>query len=165
MPKRSALAVVTPLCYFFFLAVPFSDEGLEPSELFGDSDDFDSDVIDVLRVQDTIAAEIARALQIAVEADTVLRASVKSPEVLDAYLRGLHSRGTREGTEAAVADFEKALALDPTAASYICRARVGGRYCRPVNCLPGRCPERIDSPCTLANRQMPTHFSIMSRGD
>jgi TolB-like protein len=129
------------------------------------SDDFDSDVIDVLRVQDTIAAEIARALQIAVEADTVLRASVKSPEALDAYLRGLHSRGTREGTEAAVADFEKALALDPTAASYICRARVGGRYCRPVNCLPGRCPERIDSPCTLANRQMPTHFSIMSRGD
>ena len=54
------------------------------------SDHFDSDVLDVLKVQDTIAAEIARALQIAVEADTVPRASVKSPEVLDAYLRGLH---------------------------------------------------------------------------
>jgi TolB-like protein len=78
------------------------------------SDHFESDVIDVLRVQDTIAAEIARALQIAVEADTAPRASVKSLEALDAYLRGLHSRGTREGAEAAVADFQKALALDPT---------------------------------------------------
>jgi tetratricopeptide (TPR) repeat protein len=68
----------------------------------------------VLKVQDTIAAELARALQIAVEADTVPRTSVKSPEVLDAYLRGLHTPATRAGTEAAVADFQKALALDPT---------------------------------------------------
>jgi TolB-like protein/Flp pilus assembly protein TadD len=80
------------------------------------SDRFESDVIDVLNVQDTMAAEIARALQIAVEIDTVHRASAKSPEALDAYLRGLHSydRATREGSEAAVADFQKALALDPT---------------------------------------------------
>jgi TolB-like protein len=78
------------------------------------SDHFDSDVLDVLKVQDTIAAELARALQIAVEADTVPRASVKSPEVLDAYLRGLHAPATRAGNEAAVADFQKALALDPT---------------------------------------------------
>ena len=80
------------------------------------SDHFESDVIDVLHVQDTIAAEIARALQIAVEVDTVPRASVRSPEALDAYLRGLHSyeRATREGCEAAVANFQQALALDPT---------------------------------------------------
>jgi len=80
------------------------------------SDRFDSDVVNVLQVQDTMAAEIARALQIAVEADTAPRASVKSPEALDAYLRGLHSyeRVTRESSEAAVADFQKALALDPT---------------------------------------------------
>jgi TolB-like protein len=78
------------------------------------SDHFDSDLVDVLKVQDTIAAELARALQLAVEADTVPRASVKSPEVLDAYLRGLHTPATRAGTEAAVADFRKALALDPT---------------------------------------------------
>ncbi len=80
------------------------------------SDHFDSDVVDVLNVQDTMAAEIARALQIAVAADTVPRASVKSPEALEAYLRGLHSNdgATREGSEAAVADFHKALTLDPT---------------------------------------------------
>jgi adenylate cyclase len=80
------------------------------------SDRFDSEVIDVLRVQDTIAAEIARELQITVEVETAPRSSVKSPEVLEAYLRGLHSlaRSSRAGVEAAVAQFQQALTLDPT---------------------------------------------------
>ena len=80
------------------------------------SDGFDSDMIDIIHVQDIIAAELARALQIAVEVDTAPRSSVKSPEALDAYLRGLQSltRPTREGCEAAVVDFKSALALDPT---------------------------------------------------
>jgi TolB-like protein/Flp pilus assembly protein TadD len=80
------------------------------------SDRFDTDEVDVLSVQDTIAAGIVRALQITVEANTVPRASVKSPEVLDAYLRGQQSadRSTRQSCEAAVAQFQKALALDPT---------------------------------------------------
>jgi TolB-like protein len=79
------------------------------------SDRFDSDLVDVLNVQDTIAIEIARALQIAVEADTVPRSSVKSPQVLEAYLRGLESenRESRESSEAAVADYQQALILDP----------------------------------------------------
>ena len=80
------------------------------------SDRFDSDVVGMLKVQDTIAVEIARALQIAVEVDTAPRSSIKSPEALDAYLRGLQSldRQSREGSEAAVATFQRALALDPT---------------------------------------------------
>ena len=80
------------------------------------SDGFDSDMIDIIHVQDTIAAELARALQIAVEVDTAPRSSVKSPEALDAYLRGLQTldRSTREGCEAALANFHRALALDPT---------------------------------------------------
>jgi TolB-like protein len=79
------------------------------------SDRFDSELTDVLQVQDTIAAEIARALQIAVEVNTATRSSVKSPEALDAYLRGLQSlgRGTQEGCEAAAANFQQALTLDP----------------------------------------------------
>jgi adenylate cyclase len=79
------------------------------------SDRFDSDLVDVLNVQDTIAIEIARALQIAVEADTVPSSSVKSPQVLEAYLRGLESenRQSRESSEAAVADYQQALILDP----------------------------------------------------
>ena len=80
------------------------------------SDRFDSEVVDVLNLQDTVAIEIARALQITVEPDTGPRASVKSPEALDAYLHGLQSfdRQSRESVEAAVANFEQALALNPT---------------------------------------------------
>ena len=80
------------------------------------SDGFDSDMIDITHVQDTIAAELARALQIAVEVDAAPRSSVKSPPALDAYLRGLQSfsRSSREGCEAALANFRRALALDPT---------------------------------------------------
>jgi TolB-like protein/tetratricopeptide (TPR) repeat protein len=80
------------------------------------SDRFDSDVVGMLQVQDTIAVEIARALQIAVEVDTAPRSSIKSPESLDAYLRGLQSidRESRESSEAAIASFQQALALDPT---------------------------------------------------
>jgi len=80
------------------------------------SDRFDSEVTDVLQVQDTIAAELARALQIAVAVNTAPRASIKSPDALDAYLRGLQSvdRDSQEGCEAAVAQFQQALSLDPT---------------------------------------------------
>jgi TolB-like protein len=83
------------------------------------SDRFDSEVIDVLGVQDTIAAEIARALQLAVEVGSVPHSSVKSPEALDAYLRGLQSldRLTREDSGVAVANFQLALTLDSTFAA------------------------------------------------
>jgi tetratricopeptide (TPR) repeat protein len=66
-------------------------------------------------VQDTIAAELARALQIVVEVDTRPRPTLKSSEALEAYLRGLQSRNRQslESCEAAVADFQQALALDP----------------------------------------------------
>jgi TolB-like protein len=80
------------------------------------TDHFDSDLLDALKVQDTIAAELARALQITVDAGTASRSSVKSPEVLEAYLRGLQSfnRFSQESSESAVANFQNALALDPT---------------------------------------------------
>jgi TolB-like protein/Tfp pilus assembly protein PilF len=80
------------------------------------SDRFDSEVVDVLKVQDSIAAELARALQIAVEVNAVPRASIKSPEALEAYLRGRQSfaRSTKEGCEAAVAGFKQTLSLEPT---------------------------------------------------
>jgi tetratricopeptide (TPR) repeat protein len=66
-------------------------------------------------MQDTIAAELARALQIAVEVDTAPRSSIKSLEALDTYLRGLQAldRGSQEGLESAVAIFKQALSLDP----------------------------------------------------
>ena len=80
------------------------------------SDRFDSDVVDVLQVQDTIAAALARELQIAVEVRATPSSSVKSPEALDAYLRGLQSqtRQSRESFEAAVANFQLALMRAPS---------------------------------------------------
>ncbi len=87
------------------------------------SDRVDSDLLEVLKVQDTIAAGIARALQVTMEVDAAPRSSVKSPEALDAYLRGLQSLDhvTRESCEVAVANFRKALDIDPTFA----RAAIG----------------------------------------
>jgi TolB-like protein/tetratricopeptide (TPR) repeat protein len=80
------------------------------------SDQFESKLVDVLQIQDSIATEIARVLQIAVEVGMVASASIKSPEALDAYLRGLQSldRGTQEGCQSAVADFQQVLTSDPT---------------------------------------------------
>jgi TolB-like protein len=80
------------------------------------SDDSESEVIDVLNVQDTIAAGVARALQIAVEVDATPRSSIKSPEALNAYLRGRQSLelASQEGLDASVADFQTTLSLDPT---------------------------------------------------
>jgi TolB-like protein len=80
------------------------------------ADSFDSELLDVLSVQDNIAIEIARALELTVEVDTAPRPSIKSPEALEAYLRGLQSedRQSRESSEAAVVDFQRALSLDAT---------------------------------------------------
>jgi TolB-like protein len=79
------------------------------------SDHFDSDVVDLLQVQDSIATELARALQIAVDVNTTSRSAIRSPEALDAYLRGQQAfnHGTEESCESAVADFQRALDLDP----------------------------------------------------
>jgi TolB-like protein/Flp pilus assembly protein TadD len=132
------------------------------------SDRFDSDVIDVLHVQDTIAAEIARALQIAVEVDAAPRSSVKSPEALDAYLRGRQSldRSTQEGCEAAVADFQKALTLDSTfapAAIGLARAYV---YIGSLGWLPTRVAfERAREAALLGQRldpQSPSPHVLMA---
>ncbi len=122
------------------------------------SDHFDSEVVDVLQVQDTIATELARALQIAVEADTAPRAAIKSPGALDAYLRGLQSldRDTQEAAETAVAKFQQALSLDPTfapAAIDLARAYL---YIGDLGWQPPRVAfERAREAATLAQRLDP----------
>jgi TolB-like protein len=80
------------------------------------SDHYDSEVTDVLQVQERIAASIVRAMQIAVEANTQPRSAIKSPQAFDAYLRGLQAqdRTTEESTQASVALFKQSLELDPT---------------------------------------------------
>src|ERR1700733_1200533 len=133
------------------------------------SDRFDSDLVDVLNVQDTIAIEIARALQIAVEADTVPRSSVKSPQVLEAYLRGLASenRQSRESSEAAVADYQQALTLDPAfapAAIGIARVEsfIGAEGWLPTRTAFGRAREAAQLAQRLTPRSPEPHV-LMAR--
>ena len=73
---------------------------------------------DALQVQDEIAESLVRALQLEVTGLSHLqgRALPKNSEVYDAYLRGLHAvnQYNRPGYEEAVADFGRALELDPS---------------------------------------------------
>jgi tetratricopeptide (TPR) repeat protein len=76
---------------------------------------FDRNVTDILRIQQEIATAAARALQLEVafvSADGITRNS----DAYDHYLRGVHAseRYDRQGFEAALSHFRRALELDPT---------------------------------------------------
>jgi adenylate cyclase len=81
------------------------------------SQTYDEPVGDSLKVQDKIASNLARALQVSVGADIQLAHPFKSVEAYDLYLRGRHAydRFDKEGLESAAAYFQQALELDPTA--------------------------------------------------
>jgi TolB-like protein/DNA-binding winged helix-turn-helix (wHTH) protein/Flp pilus assembly protein TadD len=80
------------------------------------SDAYDESVGDTLKVQDQIASNLARALQVTVADYQLERPAFKSPEAYDLYLRGEHAAGRfdKEGLESAVAYFQQVLELDPT---------------------------------------------------
>jgi TolB-like protein/Flp pilus assembly protein TadD len=83
------------------------------------SDTYDAPIGDVLNIQDQIASNLVRALQVSVGAgDFQERASFKTAEAYDLYLRGIHSfdRGDKEGMESAAAYFQQVLDMDPTSA-------------------------------------------------
>ena len=82
------------------------------------SETYDRSVEDILRVQDEIAFDLVRALQLEV-ASSVFSQSQTTPqaaEANDSYLRGLHAhdRFDRRGFEEAAADFRHALDVDAT---------------------------------------------------
>jgi TolB-like protein/Flp pilus assembly protein TadD len=80
------------------------------------SQTYDEPVGDALKVQDKIASNLARALQVSVGADIQLARPFKSVEAYDLYLRGRHAydRFDKEGLESAAAYFQQVLELDPT---------------------------------------------------
>jgi len=82
------------------------------------SDTYDASVDNALDIQDRIAANLVRALQVFVGAAdySFARPVFKSSEAYDLYLRGIHAldRNDKEGVESAVASFQQVLALDPT---------------------------------------------------
>jgi adenylate cyclase len=81
------------------------------------SQSYDNDFADVLTIQDQIATNLVRALQVAVGVDYPSRPRLKSGMAYDFYLRGRHAldRFDRTGFERAAGYFQQALELDPTA--------------------------------------------------
>jgi TolB-like protein/Tfp pilus assembly protein PilF len=80
------------------------------------SDTYDAKAGDVLKVQDAIAASLARALEIAVADVPAPRRSSVNLSAYDLYLRALHllDADSKESCEEAVGTFQQVLELDPT---------------------------------------------------
>ena len=81
------------------------------------SEKYDRNVSDVLKVQGEIATSLVRALQLEMTALSQLQAqSVGYSDSYDMYLRGLHASNwfNERGFEEAIADFRRALELDPS---------------------------------------------------
>lgn len=78
---------------------------------------YDRDMSDVLKMQDEIAVQVVRALQIEVNAsDFASRPVLRDTEAYTEYLKGLHAfnRYDQQGFEQAASDFRHALDLDPS---------------------------------------------------
>jgi TolB-like protein/Tfp pilus assembly protein PilF len=79
------------------------------------SSTYDRKSSDLLAVQDEIALNLARALQVTVSSDFGARASTRSIAAYDVYLRGLNAldQWSQESTDHAAGDFQQSLDLDP----------------------------------------------------
>jgi TolB-like protein len=82
------------------------------------SETYDRHIGDVLKLQDAIAAAVARELQLTVSPGYLTRPTVKSAEAYNLILRGRHAadRWDKDGLDEAAALFRQALDLDATSA-------------------------------------------------
>jgi tetratricopeptide (TPR) repeat protein len=81
------------------------------------SQTYDRDLSDVLKMQDEIAGQIARALQIEVSAgDLVSRPALRNTQAYTLYLQATHvsDRYDRQGWEQIMSDLQRAFELDPS---------------------------------------------------
>ncbi len=84
------------------------------------SETYDRPIGDALKLQDEIAAGLARALEVSIgAADLQPRGTLRNTEAYQFYLRGRHAfdRYDKDGDEQAAVDFQKALDLEPTFAN------------------------------------------------
>jgi TolB-like protein/thioredoxin-like negative regulator of GroEL len=84
------------------------------------SQSYDRDFIDVLKMQDEIAASLVRVLQIEVNDEAIVsRPALRNTQAYTLYLRGLHAKDQfdQQGLEQAVSYFQQALDLDPSIAA------------------------------------------------
>jgi adenylate cyclase len=79
------------------------------------SDTYDAKLDDVLKVQDDMAASLARALEVTLGAAPKADRGSTSPEAYDLYLRGLYALDitSKEGCEQAIELFNQALQVEP----------------------------------------------------
>ena len=79
------------------------------------SSTYKDDAKDLFKVQEAIAANIARTLQLTITGDHGSRASTRSDGAYDLYLRGLRAmdQWSKEGTAEAIGNLKQALILDP----------------------------------------------------
>jgi TolB-like protein/Flp pilus assembly protein TadD len=99
------------------------------------SETYDAKLDDVLKVQDDMAASLARALEVTVAVASTAERGSTSPEAYDFYLRGLHALDSEsvEGCGQAVEMFKQALQFDAASArtlvslawAYDCIGRAG----------------------------------------
>jgi TolB-like protein/Tfp pilus assembly protein PilF len=81
------------------------------------SDTYDYPLGEVLKIQDSIAAEIGRALQVTLDVDALQsRPGLRNAEAYDLYLRGRHAldRFDKSGIEEAAGFLQQSLDLEPT---------------------------------------------------
>jgi len=84
------------------------------------SETYDRHIGDVLKLQDAIAAAVARELQLTVASGDLNSSSIlKNPYAYDLMLRGRHAadRWDKEGLDEAIMLFQQALDRDPTSAA------------------------------------------------
>jgi TolB-like protein/thioredoxin-like negative regulator of GroEL len=84
------------------------------------SQTYDRDFVDVLKMQDEIAASLVRVLQIEINDEVIAsRPALRNTQAYTLYLRGLHAKDQfdRQGFELAVSYFQQALDLDPSFAA------------------------------------------------
>jgi TolB-like protein/DNA-binding winged helix-turn-helix (wHTH) protein/Flp pilus assembly protein TadD len=104
------------------------------------SETYDRDLSDVLKMQDEIAAKVARALQIEVRARDYFasRPSLRNTEAYTLHLRAVHAanRYDRQGFDQEMGDERQALDLDPTFAEAAGQLASAYQYGGQVGYLP-----------------------------
>jgi adenylate cyclase len=105
------------------------------------SETYEREVTDALNVQESVAAGVARALQVTIDVDSSSgKPTIKNTDAYDLYLRGRNAfdRQDPAGLEAATVYFQQALDLDPSfaaAAAYLAVTRI-------CQVIPGFVPKR-----------------------
>ena len=117
---------------------------------------FDSTLDDIFELQDEVAASVVGAIAPQLERAEIQRARRKPTDSLDAhdyYLRGMANlhRGTRESIDEALAQFNRALQLDPNFASAYAMA-AWCHFWRKVNGWMTDRPQEIAEGVRLARR-------------